>query len=399
MKRFLAILGFLALLALLVGGVAALRARRAAACDRELERLISGPLLPGSEAVRYQWMFGIHSEQDQLFDCVVQGESVLESGSEPGADAIRRIYIGSGWENGTNSIRWTIRTGTPTEQRFFDFLRDACETGILVLNETNGGSSSRNRAFVQDFPPDALPEKTRFGSATYSPEMDERSRRELRERVGAFFEREASRDGVILREESAMPFSLFFVMGPRQLEEPGIFRRAVSWTCDRLSLSFLNSVSEWANRDVFAIDPLQRLCGRAVYFIRGAPQTGVRNMPDKNWSEPVVFFPPPETVVPIGFEVSDETPLAAAIRNLCETRKPWTLGESVPSLAPGEAFHLGKPVLIGQDGTNKWTVVLDRTSPRFRSFMLDLLRLLADPPRGAANPAAAPKSILRFSPD
>ena len=122
-------------------------------------------------------------------------------------------------------------------------------------------------------------------------------------------------------------------------------------------------------------------------------------MPDKNWSEPVVFFPPPETVVPIGFEVSDETPLAAAIRDLCETRKPWTLGESVPSLAPGEAFHLGKPVLIGQDGTNKWTVVLDRTSPRFRSFMLDLLRLLADPPRGTAAPAAAPKSILRFSPD
>ena len=91
MKRFLAILGFLALLALLVGGVAALRARRAAACDRELERLISGPLLPGSEAVRYQWLFGIHSEQAQLVDFIVQGESVLEPESKPGADAIRRI--------------------------------------------------------------------------------------------------------------------------------------------------------------------------------------------------------------------------------------------------------------------------------------------------------------------
>lgn len=47
-------------------------------------------------------------------------------------------------------------------------------------------------------------------------------------------------------------------------------------------------------------------------------------------------------------------------------------------------------MLIGQDGTNKWTVVLDRTSPRFRSFMLDLLRLLADPPRVSAEPVAAP---------
>lgn len=376
----------LVLLALLGVGGAALCAGRNVAREHELERLLSGPLLPGSEAVRYQWMFGIHSEQDQLFDCIVQGESVLESGSKPGADAIRRIYVGSGWENGTNSIRWTIRTGTPTEQRFFDFLRDACETGILVLNETNGVRSSRNRAFVQDFPSGALPEKTRIGYATYSPEMDERSRRELRERIGAFFEREAARDGVVLREESAMPFSLFFVMGPGQLEEPGIVRRAVSWTCDRLSLSFLDSVSEWANRDVFAIDPLQRLCGRAVYFIRGAPQTGVRNMPDKNWSEPVVFFPPPETVVPIGFEVSDETPLASAIRDLCEARKPWTFGESVPTLTPPQAFLMRKPVLIGQDGTNKWCVVLDRPTPRFRSFMLDLLRLLADPPQDTVQP-------------
>ena len=387
MKRFLAILGFLALLALLVGGVAALRARRAAACDRELERLISGPLLPGSEAVRSQWMFGIHGEQDLVLDFVVKGESVLEPGSEPGTDVIR--HVGPGTENGADSSHWTIRTGTPTEQRFFDFLRAACDTGILVLNETNGVRSSRNRAFVQGFPPDALPEKTRIGYATFSPEMDERSRRELRERVGAFFEREAARDDVVLREEAVIPFSLLFVMGPRQLEEPGIVRRAVAWTCDRLSLSFLDSVSEWANRDVFAIDPLQRLCARTVYFIRGAPQTGVRDMPDKNWSEPVVFFPPPETVVPIGFEVSDETPLAAAIRDLCETCKPWTLGESVPSLAPGEAFHLGKPVLIGQDGTNKWTVVPDRTSPRFRSFMLDFLRLLADPPRDMRNEPCA----------
>ena len=385
MKRFLTILGLLALLALLVGGVAVLRARRAAACDRELARLISGPLLPESEAVRYQWLFGIHSEQAQLVDFIVQGESVLEPESEPGADAIRRIYVGSGWENGTNSIRWTIRTGTPTEQRFFDFLRDVCETGILVLNEKEGVCSSQNRAFVQDIPPSELPDKTSVGYAIFSPEMDERSRRALRERVDAFFERETARDDVVLREEAVIPFSLLFVMGPDQLEEPGIVRRAVSWTCDRLSLSFLDSVSEWANRDVFAIDPLQRLCGRTVYFIREAPQAGVRDMPDKNWSEPVVFFPPPETVVPIGFEVSDETPLAAAIRDLCETCKPWTLGESVPSLAPGEAFHLGKPVLIGQDGTNKWTVVLDRTSPRFRSFMLDLLRLLADPPRDMRN--------------
>ena len=238
---------------------------------------------------------------------------------------------------------------------------------------------------MQGFPPDALPEKTIIGYATFSPEMDERSRRELRERVGAFFEREAARDGVVLREEAVIPFSLLFVMGPRQLEEPGIVRRAVAWTCDQLSLSFLDSVSEWANRDVFAIDPLQRLCARTVYFIRGAPQTGVRDMPDKNWSEPVVFFPPPETVVPIGFEVSDETPLAAAIRDLCETRKPWTLGESVPPRAPGEAVPLERPMLIGQDGTNKWTVVPDRTSPRFRSFMLDLLRLLADPPRDMRN--------------
>lgn len=375
MKRFLTILG---LLALLVGGVAVLRARRAAACDRELARLISGPLLPGSEAVRNQWMFGIHSEEDLPIDCVVQGESVLEPGSEPGADVIRRIYIGSDRENGTNPIYWTIRSGTPTEQRFFDFLRDACETGILVLNEKNGVRSSRNRAFVQDFPSGALPEKTRGKYATYSPEMDERSRRELRERVGAFFEREAARDGVVLREEAAMPFSLFFAIG--QFEEPGIVRRAVAWTCDRLSLSFLESVREWANGADVLVDPLQRLNGRTVLFFHGAPQTGVRYMPDKNWSEPIVFIDPPETVVPIVFGISDETPLAAAIRNLCETRKPWTLGESVPSLTPGEAFHLGRPVLIGQDGTNKWTVVLDRTSPRFRSFMLDLLRLLADPP-------------------
>ena len=380
MKRLLTIL---ALLALLVGGVAVLRARRAAACDRELERLISGPLLPESEAVRYQWMFGIHSEQDQLFDCVVQGESVLEPGSEPEADAIRRIYVGSGWENGTNSIRWTIRTGTPTEQRFFDFLRDACDTGILVLNETNGVRSSRNRAFVQDFPSDALPGKTRFGYATYSPEMDERSRRELRERIGAFFEREAARDGVVLREEAAIPFLLFFAMG--QFEELGIVRRAVAWTCDRLSLSFLESVWKWANGADVLVDPLQRLNGRAVNFIRGAPQTGVRYMPDKNWSEPTLFIDPSAPVVPIVFGISDETPLAAAIRDLCETRKPWTLGESVPSRAPGEAVPLGRPMLIGQDGTNKWTVVFDRMSPRFRTFMLDLLRLLADPPRDMRN--------------
>ena len=384
MKRFLTILGLLALLALLVGGVAVLRARRAAACDRELARLISGPLLPGSEAVRSQWMFGINGEQDLVLDFVVYGDSVLEPGSEPGADVIR--LVGPDTENGTDSSHWTIRTGTPTEQRFFDFLRAACETGILVLNETNGVRSSRNRAFVQGFPPDALPEKTRIGYATYSPEMDERSRRELRERVGAFFEREAARDGVVLREEAAMPFSLFFAIG--QFEEPGIVRRAVAWTCDRLSLSFLESVREWANGADVLVDPLQRLNGRTVLFFHGAPQTGVRYMPDKNWSEPIVFIDPPETVVPIVFGISDETPLAAAIRNLCETRKPWTLGESVPSLTPGEAFHLGKPVLIGQDGTNKWTVVLDRTSPRFRSFMLDLLRLLADPPRGTAAPAA-----------
>ena len=353
------------LAATLLGVGIALHARRAAARDRELGALITGTLLPGSEAVRRAWYFSPGSHEYGT-DWSVDGETVLESGSAPAAHLIRVRYPSP---NLTNDF-WVVRTETPTESRFFDLLRSVREAGLLVPAGTSSSVAFRQASW-QCLPPGVLTDSVRNDVVFVSERMDDASRRDLCERISSFFEAEAARDDVVFREEEHDRLVISFGLRSQdRIEHPGRFRRTVAKACDALSLSLLRPVSEWANRSRFVPDPLRSVDCPQFHLVRGAPDAGRRRLDGMTLSYP-------QRDRPWEFVIADGTPLADAIRSLCDKRKPWTFRDTVPPASDNVRASLS---VWGSTQGQERSVSFDRMTPQLSDFMIDLLRLLADPP-------------------
>ena len=353
------------LAALLLGGGFALHARRAAARDRELPALMMGTLLPGSEGVWKAWFFAPGSDEYGT-DWSVWGETVLEPGSGPTAHLIRESHAALGL---TNAF-WVVRTGTPTESRFFDLLRSLRETGLLVPAGPSSTFAFRQASW-QGLPPSVLTDSLRNDVTFVSEEMDDAARRALSERITSFLEAEAARDDVVFREEEPCRFVISLGFRSQQrIEQPGRFRRTVARACDALSLPQLRPVSGWANRQRFVPDPYEPFGCPQIELVRGAPDAGRRRLDGM-----VLSYPPRDR--PWNFVVADGTPLADAIRSLCDERTPWAFRDTVPSAAENVRASLS---FWGSTEEQERSVCFDRMTPQLRDFMIDLLRLLADPP-------------------
>ena len=363
--------------AILLGGGFALHERaerRAEARDRELVDLVNGTLLPGSEAVRRAWNFAPGSDEYGT-DWSVDGETVLEPGAGPTAHLIRVSHAALEL---TNSF-WVIRTGTPTESRFFDLLRSLRETGLLVPAGPHSSFAFRQASW-QCLPPGVLTDSERNDVVFVSEEMDNASRRTFFERISSFLEAEAARDDVVFREEEPNRLVIGFGLYEQdRIEEPGRFRRALSRVCGALSLPLLRPVSEWAGRLRYVPDPYESVGCRQIQLVLGAPEHGRRRLDGWTLSEPG-----PDR--PGEFVIADGTPLADAIRSLCDARKPWTFPGSVPA---GSENVLASLSIWGSTEERERSVYFDRMTPQLRDFMIDLFRLLADP---ATNAPAAEKS-------
>ena len=366
MKRRVPLLLFLAIL---VAGGVALRVRRAAARDRELAELLAGPFLPGAAVMGNSWYFAIAAWPGG--DCkgpTVSGETVLHPGAETPTDIVVTRAASAEPDGAFAVAQWTVRAGSSTESRFIDFLRTIRDEGLLVPAEPGKTELDAGvRALWQGIFSDGFPEDVDW--MHYST-LDEEGVRRIHERVSRFFETEAARGDVVVREERGASLCFSF-HDPFRTEPPGLFRRAIGRVCGAIGRPELYSVSEWAERKRSVPDPLLPLAGRDFAIVPGAPREGrlYRFSVDSSEKEP-----------PRSFTVADGTPLADAFRSLCAKYEPWTLGTPVPPLPPSELYLADKPMLQGKTGTNEWAVAIDRSTPRLRAFLTDLLRLFADPP-------------------
>ena len=353
---------FFALCALLLAGGFAWHVRRAEARRSELVRLVSGPLLPGTADVEYtwHWFWGTVSPRPRWFFNIR-----ALSRRELGADLVRRRI--SRFEDGDDQDDgWIVAAGSPAEKRLFDFLR----ADPFVENVRTCPRPFRGGNYVSWHELDTLfPTNT----SDWVAEPSDTETFAFRDRLTGFFEAESVRPDVAFREER-QTFFLSCVCVPRH--KPGWFRRAVGWVCGKLDAAPLAPLSEWAERGPGGTDdPLFRISWTTIEIWDGVPAPGFRV--GKNASG-----------FPRTFVVPDGTPLAAAIRNLCAKRRPWTFGTPFSRANPLPPDREFSATLTGWNGEEEWAVSSESPTPRFRAFVTDLLRLLADPPSATPSPAA-----------
>ena len=353
---------FFALCALLLAGGFAWHVRRAEARRSELVRLVSGPLLPGAADVEYtwHWFWGTVSPRPRWFFNI----RALPR-RELGADLVRRRI--SRFEDGDDQDDgWIVAAGSPAEKRLFDFLR----ADPFVENVRTCPRPFRGGNYVSWHELDTL-FPTNASDCVAEPSDTETFA--FRDRLTGFFEAESARPDVAFREER-QTFFLSCVCVPRH--KPGWFRRAVGRVCGKLDAAPLAPLSEWAERGPGGTDdPLFRISWTTIEIWDGVPAPGFRV--GKNASG-----------FPRTFVVPDGTPLAAAIRDLCAKRRPWTFGTPFSRTNPLPTDREFSATLTGWNGEEEWAVSSEAPTPRFRAFVTDLLRLLADPPPATRNPAA-----------
>ena len=345
MKRPRLLLLLLALL--LVGYLVALYIPRDEEAD--IPTLRSGPLLPGAVDVTCnQWIFSPSTRTNAFF--WVEGQT--------GSDADVAHRLRSSTEIGRRKIEdyWIVATGTPTETRLFDFLRTDAFSQDALSKKTHGGNVSF--AWINNLTNNAFPSADAHGGAKG---LDEAETLAFRDRLQSFFNTEAARSDVVFREERTT-FCLNFDVYSSQ-EPPGRFKHAVGWVCDQLDLPVLKPISDWAKRGQKILDGSLDWLSLSVQIVDGIPAPGVRITYSKD--------------LPSNFLISDGTPLAEAIRKLCEKHRPRTLGKTVTF---GQFPPKHNARLLVLDGEDNYGVYLDYPTPRFRAFLADLLRLLANPP-------------------
>lgn len=362
MKRLLHLLILLALL-VAAGGFAlhALHARRAAARDRELAELLAGPLLPGvPDAGKPLWNVMLWGKGlEKLF---IRGTARATLG----ADLVRQTMPTE--EPFQVLSTWLVGVGTPTESRLFETLcadpdaREAWESANVS-----------GRAFLGVFgtATNLLPDNVRERDIT-DLKADGAG---LRERLLSALEAESARADVSFAEERATAGVYVVLYNGSYDEQPGRFRRAVGWCCERLDFLPLDSLADWASeeRDVPS-DPTIPWQHQFLSLVvwEGRPAS-CRMHQEKT-----------EIRRQLELSVDASAPLAAAFRALLAKHRPETFGRRYDP-EKSDANRATVTVLFPDRVEARIVPLADA---RLRAFLLDLLRLLATPSPGADEPHA-----------
>jgi hypothetical protein len=360
------------LAALLLGGGFALHARagrRAEARDRELSERLAGPLLPGvpdtGESLWTVTLWGRDLEELEVRGLAQEalGADLVRETTPPPPDSFR------------DTSTWRIGVGTPTESRFFETIRTDPE--VREAWDAPEGRSSRGAILVVD------------GTATnLLPNADRKQRialldsngADLRSRLVSALEEESAREDVSFAEErmtSGLGISLN--NGPGA-ERPGRFRRAVGWCCDQLDFLPLDSLAEWAAEErTLPSDPTFPRNNQILALFIQEGQAVPRRMHQSG----------SKTLGQLVLRVDPAEPLAAPFRALLAKYRPETLGrrnDSQESTAQRAVVMVVFPDRIEAR-------IVPLSDARLRSLLLDLLRLLADPPPATTSAETSPQPL------
>jgi hypothetical protein len=356
MKRRLPKL-LLVLVLLAAGGFAlhALHAHRAETRDRELAQLLAGPLLPGvPDTGKPLWNVTLFGAGEDLKPLQIQGFAR----DTLGADLVRQTPPPD------DSFRvltsWLVGVGTPTESRLFESLR--ADPDARAAWESVAG-----RAFlvVEGTAANLLPDNVRERSI-FPLKSDGTG---LRERLVSALDAESARADVSFAEERLTAGVIIVLSNGPLDEEPGRFRRAVGWCCDRLAFLPLDSLAEWAAEErTQPSDPVFPVECQILSLLIEEGQASPSRM-NQSVSE---------TLRQLALTMDASAPLAASLRALLAKHRPEALGlRHAPKEAP-MVQQSAVVTVVFPDRFEKRTVPLADT--RLRAFLLDLLRLLAAPP-------------------
>ena len=357
MKRPLLLL---LLLAILVAGGIALHARRAAARDRdrELAELLAGPLLPGvpdtGEPLWNVTLFG--EDVEPLF---IQGWAHATLG----ADLLLQATTHA--DSFLGRTCWFVGVGTPTESRLFETLRIDPDARA-AWEEPERRASDGVFLYAGGTATNLLPDNVRERGIV--PLKSDGVG--LRERLLSALEAESARADVSFAQERLTVGVTIELTNCPYDEEPGRFRRAVGWCCERLDFLPLESLADWASEErTIPADPdfprTTQILSLDIQEGQAAPcrmrQSAIENLRGLDLS------------------VDASAPLAVSLRALLAKHRPETLGR--PNDPETVLQRSAAVTVVFPDRFE--TRVVPLADARFRAFLLDLLRLLATPRQGA----------------
>ena len=282
-----------------------------------------------------------------------------------GADLVRQTAP----PDGPFRYTWYVGVGTPTESRLFETLcadpdaREAWESANVS-----------GRAFLGV-----------FGTATNLLPDNVRERgivplkadgAGLQERLLSALDAESARASVSFAQERLTAGVTIVLTNQPYDEEPGRFRRAVGWCCERLDFLPLESLADWASEErTIPADPdfprTTQILSLDIQEGQAAPfrmrQSEIENLRGLDLS------------------VDASAPLAVSLRALLAKHRPETLGR--PNDPKETVLQRSAAVTVVFPDRFEARVV-PLADARFRAFLLDLLRLLATPSPGADEPHA-----------
>ncbi len=355
MKRLPRLLLLLALLVAAGWLVNEYAERRAEARDRELAERLVGPLLPGvPDTGKPLWSVALFGEN--LKPLSIQGGTHATLG----ADLVRQTPPPD--DSFQVASTWFVGVGTPTESRLFESLRTDPDT-----RAAGESPSAPGRAFlvVEGTATNLLPDNVRERSIV--PLKSDGAG--LRERLVSALDAESARADVSSAEERLTAGVAIVLSNGTLDEEPGRFRRSVGWCCDRLAFLPLDSLAEWAaeerTRPSDPVFPVEcQILSLLVEEGQAAPCLMHRSVS--------------ETLRQLALSVDASEPLATSLQALLAKHRPEALGRRHDPKEAPMAQQSAVVTVVFPDRIEARTIPL--ADARLRAFLLDLLRLLTDPP-------------------
>ena len=340
------------LAATLLGVGIALHARRAAARDRELAELLAGPFLPGvPDAGKPLWNVMLWGKGLEKLFILGTARATL------GADLVRQTMP----PDVSFRYRWLVGVGTTTESRLFETL---CADPDAREAWESANASGRAFLVVGGTATNRLPDNVR--ERGFVPLKSDGAG--LRERLLSALDAESDRADVSFAEERLTTGVTIVLTNQPYDEEPGRFRRAVGWCCERLDFLPLESLADWASEErTIPADPdfprTTQILSLDIQEGQAAPfrmrQSEIENLRGLDLS------------------VDASAPLAVSLRALLAKHRPETLGR--PNDPKETVLQRSAAVTVVFPDRFEARVV-PLADARLRAFLLDLLRILADPP-------------------
>ena len=330
-------------------------ARRAEARDRELAERLVGPLLPGvPDTGKPLWSVALFGEN--LKPLSIQGGTHATLG----ADLVRQTAPPPSDNSFQEQSTWFVGVGTPTESRLFESLRTDPDARA-AWESVSGRAFLVVEGTVTNLLPDNVRERSIFPLKSDGAG--------LRERLVSALDAESARADVSFAEERLTAGVAIVLSNGTLDEKPGRFRRAVGWCCNRLAFLPLDSLAEWAaeerTRPSDPVFPVEcQVLSLLVEEGQAAPCLMHRSVS--------------ETLRQLALSVDASAPLAASLRALLAKHRPEALGRRRDPKEALMARQSAVVTVVFPDRIEERTIPLADT--RLRAFLLDLLRLLADPP-------------------